>query len=240
MEIFPFVSRKQLETNVIPESTLTSKYHSVIVKGFRADTSWDSISEILSQQGLPREFNEENVIQNEKTGNITLENLSPVDCLSLISNMNRKRFLNRQVYVTSVVSASPVKPKVQVTRSGSSSSSVEDNLPPNLGTALAMIPPPPSPKNLVPDPLIVESPTSPSVQEKISQIEKQTSSSSAADLASISRVDKRKPEDSPETAELSRKEKKMLKGEERKQDKLKKKLEYKQKNSVNVQINHSY
>ena len=54
------------------------------------------------------------------------------------------------------------------------------------------------------------------------------------------RHDKRKPEASPETAELSRKEKKMLKGEERKQDKMKKKLEYKQKNSVNVQINHSY
>ena len=165
-----------------------------------------------------------------------MENLSPVECLSLISNMNRKRFLNRQVYVTSVVSASPVKPTVQMTRPESNSSSLEDNLPPNLGETLVRKPPPPSPKNLVPDPLPAETPTSPSVQEKISQIEQQTSSTSA----SISRLDKRKPEDSPETAKLSRKEKKILKGEERKQEKLKKKLEYKQKNSVNVQINHSY
>ena len=93
---------------------------------------------------------------------------------------------------------------------------------------------------MAPEFLFNESPKSPSVQETISQIEKQTSSTSGSDLASMSRHDKRKPEASPETAELSRKEKKMLKGEERKQDKMKKKLEYKQKNSVNVQINHSY
>ena len=92
---------------------------------------------------------------------------------------------------------------------------------------------------MAPEFLFNESPKSPSVQETISQIEKQTSSTSGSDLASMSRHDKRKPEASPET-ELSRKEKKMLKGEERKQDKMKKKLEYKQKNSVNVQINHSY
>ena len=104
------VGRKNVETNVIPESTLSSKYHSVIVKGFRADTSWDSIGQILSQHGLPSDYNEESVIQNEKTGSISLENLNPVDCLTLISNMNRKRFLNRQIYVTSVV---PVQKSLQ-------------------------------------------------------------------------------------------------------------------------------
>ena len=104
------VGRKNVETNVIPESTLSSKYHSVIVKGFRADTSWDSIGQIVSQHGLPRDYNKESVIQNEKTGSISLENLNPVDCLTLISNMNRKRFLNRQIYVTSVV---PVQKSLQ-------------------------------------------------------------------------------------------------------------------------------
>ena len=39
---------------------------------------------------------------------------------------------------------------------------------------------------------------------------------------------------------MSRKEKKILKAEEKKQDKLKKKLVYKEKNSVKVLINHSY
>ena len=116
----------------------------------------------------------------------------------------------------------------------------QDNLPPNLGNALERRPPPPSPHSLAPEFLFNEPPKSPSVQETISQIEKQASSTSGSDLASMPRLDKRKPEDSPETAELSRKEKKILKGEEKKQDKLRKKLEYKQKNSVSVQINHSY
>ena len=49
------VGREEMETNLIPESHLTSKYHSVIVKGFRADTSIESILEILQHQGLPAE-----------------------------------------------------------------------------------------------------------------------------------------------------------------------------------------
>ena len=36
---------------VIPVSTLTNKYKSVIMKGFTKDTSLDSILEILVQQG---------------------------------------------------------------------------------------------------------------------------------------------------------------------------------------------
>ena len=233
------VGRKDKETNVILESTLTSKYHSVIVKGFRADTSWDSIQEILTQQGLPRDYNGENVIQNEKTGSITLDNLNPEDCLSLISNMNRKRFLNRQIYVTSVVSASPVKPTIQIVESENSvPHSSEENLPPNLGSSLVMKPSQ-STNSLVPD-VDPESPTSPTVKEKINQIENKTSSTPSSDLISPSRIDKRKSEASPETSEMSRKEKKILREEERKQDKLKKKLEYKQKNSLDVQINHSY
>ena len=249
LELDVQVGRKERESNVIPESTMTSKYHSVIVKGFRADTSWDSISEILSQHGLPENYRVENVVENENTGNLTLENLNPEECLSLISNMNRKRFLNRQIYVTSVVSVSPVKPKVQnvdTTNSepDSNPDTVQDSMQagsiPSLGKPL--VPKPiPSPLNLVPDPRpISSSPVSPTVQQKINQIEKQTSSTSTLDPTNQSRVDKRKSESSPETCEKSRKEKKILKAEEKKQDKLKKKLEYKEKNSVKVLINHSY
>ena len=46
------VGRQIPETNVIPESTLTSKYHSVILKGFRADTSTErkfSLSRVFQQ-----------------------------------------------------------------------------------------------------------------------------------------------------------------------------------------------
>ena len=139
------VGREEMETNLIPESHLTSKYHSVIVKGFRADTSIESILEILQHQGLPAEYSCESFIKNEKTGSITLESLKPEECLSLMSNMNRKRFLNRQISVTSVVSNSPVKPAPQVqstanegnqnpssSHSPDSASDSENHLPPPI------------------------------------------------------------------------------------------------------------
>ena len=113
---------------------------------------------------------------------------------------------------------------------------------PNLGKPL--FPKPlPSPVNLIPDASLgsfSSSPVSPTVQQTINQIERQTSSTSTLDPPNQSRIDKRKSESSPETGEMSRKEKKILKAEEKKQDKLKKKLEYKEKNSVQVLINHSY
>ena len=83
-------------------------------------------------------------------------------------------------------------------------------------------------------------PISPGVQDKIDQIEKQASSTSDLTVDSSSRVDKRKSECSPEASELSRKEKKQLKEGEKKQDKMRKKLEYKEKNSVQVLVNHSF
>ena len=238
------VGRKNMETNLIPESHLTSKYHSVIVKGFRADTSIESILEILHHQGLPAEYSSESFIKNEKTGCITLESLKPEECLSLMSNMNRKRFLNRQISVTSVVSNSPVKPAPQVqstanernqnpSSSPDSASDSENHIPPNLGKQLLPIPPP-SPNNLTNG-----SPASPGVQDKINQIEQQTSSTSMLDIPN-SRLDKRKSEASPESDELSRKEKKMLRDEEKKQDKMRKMLGYNEKNTLKVDFNLSH
>ena len=167
--------------------------------------------------------------------------------------MNSKRFLNRQIFITSVVAGSPAKPAVQV-RPASTASAISnsksctdststsesaDNLPPNLGTPL-VLKPPASPNSLTVDQtkdFVFDSPTSPSVQEKISDIEKQSSSARAS--MSFSRTEKRKPESSPETTELSRKEKKIIREDERKQEKLRKKLEYKEKNTMKLTINHT-
>ena len=95
---------------------------------------------------------------------------------------------------------------------------------------------------LLPKPIIQGevSPVNPGVQQKIDEIEKQSSASSELPAENNSRVDKRKSESSPETAELSRKEKKVMREEGKKQDKMKKKLEYKEKNTLQVQVNHSY
>ena len=236
---------KEKETNLIPESTFTSKYTSVIVKGFRNDTSIESILEILSQHGLPGGFKKESLVQNGQTGSITLENLKPEECLDLITGMHKKRFLNRQIFVTSVVADSPVKPTVQPEKS----SALEGSLKPN--STLPQSPQPIPADSILPNlgkPLLLKlpatthnsdsaSPTSPGVKDKINQIENQTSST----LLSISgRTDKRKSEASPEADDLSKKEKKKIREEERKQDKTRKKLEYKEKNNIKCQINNSY
>ena len=165
--------------------------------------------------------------------------------MDLITGMHKKRFLNRQIFVTSVVSDSPVKPTVQPEKS----SALEGSLKPN--STLPQSPQPIPADSILPNlgkPLLLKlpatthnsdsaSPTSPGVKDKINQIENQTSST----LLSISsRTDKRKSEASPESDELSRKEKKMLREEERKQDKMRKKLEYKDKNTIKCPMNLSY
>ena len=232
--------RKEIETNPVPESILSSKYHSVIVKGFRLDTPMEKILEILTQHGLPEAYNTESLVRNENTGSITVDNLEPKECLSMTSRMHKKQFLRRQIFVTSVVASSPVKQAVQDPDTSKilQSPKPADLIPPDLGTTLHLKLPP------VIQSSSSASPISPGVQDKIEQIEKQSSSKlgtePGAELVSKSRADKRKSESSPECAELSRKEKKVLREEEKKMDKMKKKLEFKEKNTILNQINHSY
>ena len=230
------VGRKDTEPIVIPDSSLTGKYHSVIVKGFRRETSLESILDILSQHGLPAEYKREDIIQNEQSGHLTVENLAPAVCLSLVVQINGKRFLQRQIYVTAVVAESPVKlaPQSQAITTAFKSlpdqsaaspkpnSQSKDDLPPNLGVPLQPKPTP-SPKRLSPEWEGFVFDRSPSVQEKINDLER-----------------KRKSEGSPEDTELSRKEKKILREGEKKQEKLRKKLEYKEKNQVKIQLQNSF
>ena len=239
-EIDVQVGGKKMETNVLPDNNkLTSKYNSVIVKGFQVETTKEQILEILSQHGLPTEYSSDNLNKNESTGNITVENLDPVDCLTLVNNMHRKWFLKRQIYVTSVVGSSPLKatpsaelevldqqpsPVSVVSDQGPSSVSDSNTFQPTLLVTEAN-----------PNPAAGSLP-SPGVQQKISEIEKQSNSGSGLQAESNSRVDKRKSEGSPETAELSKKEKKMLREEEKKQSKLSKKLEYKEKSTMKLDI----
>ena len=103
------VGGKSKETFVITDSSLTSKYSSVIVKGFRQDTPLQNIREVLLENGLSEEYLSEEMSRNEKTGSFTLKNLKPEECLSLVEKMHRKRFLNRQLFISCVVADSPVK-----------------------------------------------------------------------------------------------------------------------------------
>ena len=128
------------------------------------------------------------MLQNDQTGSLTVENLKPENCLTLIENMNRKRFLNRQIFITSVVARSPAKPVVNIQHSStsepalynpssdlSSTSDSDDHQPPNLGKPLlSRLTLSDSQDDLNKD-FVFEAPVSPSVQEKISFIEKKNS-----------------------------------------------------------------
>ena len=110
------VGGKKKEQIVIPENSLSSKYRSVIVKGFKADTPLETLLEVFKQEGLLSGFKLEDILRNEESGSLTLVNVKPEECLTLVEMMNRKRFLNRFIHVTSVVADSPVKqPPEQVT-----------------------------------------------------------------------------------------------------------------------------
>ena len=94
---------------IIPDSSLTNKYTSVVMRGFRKETTLEEICQVINQEGFLGEFRVENILRNEATGSLTLLNLKPEECLLLVEKMNRKSFLGRQLFVTSVVAESPVK-----------------------------------------------------------------------------------------------------------------------------------
>ena len=213
------VGGKSKETFVIAESSLASKYSSVIVKGFRNDTPLSNIKEVLLENGLSEQYMEEDMTRNEKTGAMTVNNLKPEECLALVEKMHRKRFLNRQIFVSCVVAESPVKTSTNPDQHGNESLPV---LPPNpvfvdpktgamnkqqvLNTS----------QNLDPDPLhgltfgLVSPGTA--VRDKIKDIEG---------------LNKRKSENSPEVSALSRKEKKIMREEDKRLKKLERKKELK-------------
>ena len=89
---------------------MKSKYKSVIIKGFQSETSLDNALQVISENGLPAEFDKNFVNRNEKTGVLTITNLTPDQCLELMEKMHAKKFLGKKIFVTSVVDGSPVKP----------------------------------------------------------------------------------------------------------------------------------
>ena len=159
-----------------------------------------------------------------------------------MENMHRKRFLKRNIYVTSVVSNSPSKPATNECeqKNGSVETSADINLETfkfsgNPGTSL--------PSNpdlfLSPNPDFTEfifPPGSPNVQKHVSNIEKKTTESGAGLPDMVVLEKKRKSSGSPESQELSKKEKKLLKSEEKKLQKSMKKQEQDRKDNKTHQV----
>ena len=94
---------------IVPESQFSKKYKSVIVKGFLPTTDLSMIMKELKESGLSSSYTTESLLRNDKTGAITIPNLQPEQCLTVMENMHSKKFLGRKVFITSVVSNSPTK-----------------------------------------------------------------------------------------------------------------------------------
>ena len=103
------IGKGNIEKQIQQGPDLTHRYSSIIVSGFSAEHNLDDIHPLLLGQGLPESISSGDLQQNDRSGKITIEGLSPSDCLSIMEKMHGKKFLGKKVYVTSVVSASPVK-----------------------------------------------------------------------------------------------------------------------------------
>ena len=202
------------------------------------------------QHGLPAGLKDEEFVRNERTGSLTVSSLTPEQCLSILEQVHRKRFLNRQIFVTSVVEDSPVKAPPAEASNATKPEAEADPEEPALVDPVTGIPDPKytvnsntgarnkdipvqnslnqltlfptaEPSNALPNSDKLEGfvfgLVSPGIQNKISQIEG---------------LNKRKSESSPEASDLSRKEKKILREEERRQKKIEKKTEQKEKTKV--------
>ena len=88
---------------------ITMRYNSVIINGFLPGTDLADIQNVLLTQGLPSEISVSELIRMEKAGKVTIEKLDPESCLEIMEKMHGKIFLNRKVFITSVVAASPKK-----------------------------------------------------------------------------------------------------------------------------------
>ena len=98
---------KRMETG--PD--LTHRYSSIIISGFSADQDMTEIHQLLLAQGLPQSFDSADIVKTEKSGKLTIKDLSPQDCLLIMEKMHGQKFLGKKVFVTSVVSGSPSKPR---------------------------------------------------------------------------------------------------------------------------------
>ena len=115
------VGKPKQELIVLSENNLSTKYRSVILKGFSPEEELAIITGEIFKNGLPTGYNTLDILKNEKTGSLTIPNLEPEECLGIMDKMHAKKFLGKKVYVTSVVSLSPIKTSPTSSPSPSSS-----------------------------------------------------------------------------------------------------------------------
>ena len=80
-----------------------------MISGFSIEQNLTEIHQLLLEQGLPDSVKSDDIIVNQRSGKLTIEDLEPADCLTMMEKLHGRKFLGMKIFVTSVVSASPSK-----------------------------------------------------------------------------------------------------------------------------------
>ena len=78
---------------------LTQRYSAIMVSGLSAEQNLSDIHTLLVSKGLPDTIKCADILKNEKSGKLTIENLGPADCMTLIENLHEKKFLSKKVFI---------------------------------------------------------------------------------------------------------------------------------------------
>ena len=120
-----------IEPETAPVETLrpdhSSKYDSVIIKGFSKEAEEREVYNILLEGGLPSEYKIEDIKKDEKNGHLLITGLDSSVCISLTNHINGNKFFNRKVYVTSIVKKTPGKENPEAETAGAETSDTSDD-----------------------------------------------------------------------------------------------------------------
>ena len=229
------VGHTKKELPVISHTGLSDKYRSVIIKGFLPETSVDDILKQLPENSLPVDFSVKSVSKNEKTGVITLSSPEPVHCLTIMENMHTKKFLNRKIFVTSVVPSSPLKS--QSSGADGACSSVGQSAPSVTGNQVSRESNPSGSMPFLSSPVLDPKAGSLGVKDidefefnsPIKAFSKNENDKNFSNMVEL--PNKRKAANSPESTEISRKDKKAAKKEQKSKAKNELKAKMKQDTS---------
>ena len=102
---------KKAQMKVSSDSSITSRYGGVVIKGFKTDTPIEGIVEILKEAGLPFDYDKDDLQTVEKAGNLTIyvHDLKPEACIELVNNLHGEEKLGHRVSVFTLVEDTPTK-----------------------------------------------------------------------------------------------------------------------------------
>ena len=118
----------------------SSKYNSVIIKGFSKEVEEKEVYNILLEGGLPTEYKIEDIKKDDKNGHLLITALDPTICIKLTNHINGNKFFNRKVFVTSIVKKTPSKENSEAEAGDVDNSDTSDDSEPEEITTVSKPP----------------------------------------------------------------------------------------------------